>query len=376
MKQGWEYGILEDAVNKGSSNISLKKIKGDDGDYPVFGAKGFVHNVSFYQQESEYLGIIKDGAGIGRVSRHPEKSSILATMQYILPKKGFDIQFINYFLNYINFEKYRTGSTIPHIYYKDYKSEPFPLVNIDEQKRIVAKLDECFEAIDKARANVEKNLNNAKELFQSQLNEIFSQKGDGWVEKKLGDICERVSVGHVGKTSEYYCGEEGIPFLRSQNVRKGYLDFKNIRYITKDFHESLKKSQLCKGDLLFVRVGANRGDCSAVKEDYLELNCANIVFARPTSGNVKFLEYYCLSPIGRNRLLGMTTGSAQGVINTKSVEKLKISMPTEIEQNSIVSTLEDLRKKNQSLESNYQQELDALDELKKSILQKAFNGEL
>ena len=72
----------------------------------------------------------------------------------------------------------------------------------------------------------------------------------------------------------------------------------------------------------------------------------------------------------------MTTGSAQGVINTKSVEKLKISMPTEIEQNSIVSTLEDLRKKTQYLESNYQQELSALDELKKSILQKAFNGEL
>ena len=131
MKQGWEYGILEDAVNKGSSNISLNKIKDDDGDYPVFGAKGFAQNVSFYQQESEYLGIIKDGAGIGRVSRHPEKSSILATMQYILPKKGFDIQFINYFLDYIDFEKYRTGSTIPHIYYKDYKSEPFPLVNID-----------------------------------------------------------------------------------------------------------------------------------------------------------------------------------------------------------------------------------------------------
>ena len=159
---------------------------------------------------------------------------------------------------------------------------------------------------------------------------------------------------------------------------------KNIRKISKQidnrslliFHKSLKKSQLCKNDLLFVRVGANRGDCCAIKEDHHQLNCANIVFARPTSGNVKFLEYYCLSPIGRNRLLGMTTGSAQGVINTKSVEKLKISMPLDNEQNSIVSALTDLKEKTLNIESNYQQELSALDELKKSILQKAFNGEL
>ena len=212
MNQSWKYGILEDAVNKGSSNISLKKIKGDDGVYPVFGAKGFVQNVSFYQQENEYLGIIKDGAGIGRVSKHPSKSSILATMQYILPKEGFDIQFIKYFLNYIDFEKYRTGSTIPHIYYKDYKSEPFPLVKIDEQKRIVAKLDECFEAIDKARANVEKNLNNAKELFQSKLNEIFSQKGDGWVEKKLSDIGKSSMCKRIFKNETSSEGE--IPFYK------------------------------------------------------------------------------------------------------------------------------------------------------------------
>ena len=168
MRKDWTYGILDDVAIKGSSNISLTKIKDDMGDYPVFGAKGFVKNVSFYQQESEYLGIIKDGAGIGRVTKHPGKSSILATMQYIIPKKGFDIQFIKYFLNNLDFERYRTGSTIPHIYYKDYKSEPFPLIKLPEQKRIVAKLDQGFEAIDKARANVESNLQNAKDLFSAR----------------------------------------------------------------------------------------------------------------------------------------------------------------------------------------------------------------
>jgi type I restriction enzyme S subunit len=126
MKQGWKYGTLDDAVKKGSSNIALNKIKDEKGNYPVFGAKGFVKNVSFFHQEQEYLAIIKDGAGIGRVSKHPKNSSVLATMQYLIPKEGFDISFVGYFLNSIDFEKHRNGSTIPHIYFKDYKAEQFP----------------------------------------------------------------------------------------------------------------------------------------------------------------------------------------------------------------------------------------------------------
>ena len=138
MRKDWEYGVLEDAVKKASSNISLNKVKDDEGKYPLYSAKGFVKNISFYQQDQEYLAIIKDGAGIGRVSRHPVKSSVVATMQYLIPKDGVDIGFIEYFLKGIDFEKHRNGSTIPHIYFKDYKSEPFPLLPLPEQKRIVS----------------------------------------------------------------------------------------------------------------------------------------------------------------------------------------------------------------------------------------------
>ena len=89
---------------------------------------------------------------------------------------------------------------------------------LDEQKRIVAKLDECFEAIDKARANVEKNLNNAKELFQSQLNQIFSQKGDGWVEKKLGKITTKIGSGITPRGGQSVYQISGTNLIRSQNI--------------------------------------------------------------------------------------------------------------------------------------------------------------
>tara|TARA_B100000315_G_scaffold237891_1_gene255128 strand:+ start:984 stop:2129 length:1146 start_codon:yes stop_codon:yes gene_type:complete len=381
MKQGWEYGFLEDAVNKASSNISLNKIKGDDGYYPVFGAKGFVKNVSFYQQESEYLGIIKDGAGIGRVSRHPEKSSILATMQYILPKKGFDIQFINYFLNYIDFEKYRTGSTIPHIYYKDYKSEPFPLVNIEEQKRIVAKLDECFEAIDKARANVEKNLNNAKELFQSQLNQIFSQKGDGWVEKELMDILELQPRNGWSPPSKYHANT-GTPVLTLSSVTGFNFNLSKIKFTSAPIDQSAHY-WVNNDDLLITRSNTlelvgHVAICKGIINPVIYSDLIMKMKINPSMANTRFI-YYQLRTTRLRRLIKYRAKGASSTmqkINKLTVQSLPIVLPTIKIQKHLVNEFEIFKNKMESLESNYQQELDALDELRKSILQKAFNGEL
>lgn len=252
-----------------------------------------------------------------------------------------------------------------------------PLPPLPEQKSIVAILDKAFAAINQAITHAEKNLANARELFESYLNNVFTQKGEGWGEKKLGDFCERVSVGHVGATTKYYCEKQsGIPFIRSQNVRPRKLDLSGVRYITKSFHNKLKKSQLSSGDLLFVRVGANRGDCCAVPDNIGEINCANIVFSRLTSEKVQFVEYFCQSPVGKERLLGMTTGSAQGVINTKSVAELLVPLPPPEEQEKLVAKFYLVEKKLLEVQTIYQQKLTALTELKQSILQKAFAGEL
>ena len=153
-------------------------------------------------------------------------------------------------------------------------------------------------------------------------------------------------------------------------------DWDGVQYVTKEFHRRLRKSQLRAGDLLFVRVGANRGDCCSVPNDVGEINCANIVFARPTEGNATYLERYCESAHGRAQLLGMTTGSAQGVINTSSVAELVLPIPPLLEQKRIVDSLNKLQDNTQRLESIYQQKLVALDELKKSLLHQAFTGQL
>jgi type I restriction enzyme S subunit len=137
-----------------------------------------------------------------------------------------------------------------------------------------------------------------------------------------------VSVGHVGPTTEYFCErEQGIPFLRSQNVRPGHFDLESAAAITPEFHRKLKKSQLQAGDILFVRVGANRGDCCVVPKGAGELNCANIVFARPHHPT-GFHAYFFQSELGRSLLLSASVGAAQGVINTSSVASMPVPSPS------------------------------------------------
>lgn len=148
-----------------------------------------------------------------------------------------------------------------------------------------------------------------------------------WQWVQFSDICERVSVGHVGPTIEQFRDRtEGILFLRSQNVRPGRLVLETAAAIAPEFHQKLKKSQLRAGDILFVRVGANRGDCCVVPMGVGELNCANIVFARPKY-RTGFHAYFFQSDLGRSLLLSASVGAAQGVINTSSVASMPVPLP-------------------------------------------------
>ena len=313
MSNQWKYGVLDDAVNKGSSNISLNKIKDEVGDYPVYGAKGFAQNVSFYHQETDYLAIIKDGAGIGRVSKHPAKSSIVATMQYIIPKEGYHIDFIRYFLIGLDFEAYRTGSTIPHVYYKDYKKAVFPLVDQTEQKQIVALLDKAFEAIDKAKANIEQNIINAKELFQSKLNEIFSQKGEGWEEKKVKDVCVL---------------QRGFD-LPTRLREKGAYDLVTSSGI-KDTHSEFK----VEGPGVVTGRSGSIGQVFYVTNKFWPLNTA--LYIKDFKGNIEKYIYYFLQNFD---LAKYASGAGVPTLNRNFVhDEITLSTDNLEEQKNIVTT--------------------------------------
>ena len=112
---------LGDVCSKATSNIAQKDLDGRHGEYPIYGASGLIKAVDFYQQESPYIAVVKDGAGVGRVMKLPAKSSVIGTMQYIIPGKNVDIGYLAYAMENMNLAKYYTGATIPHIYFKDYQ---------------------------------------------------------------------------------------------------------------------------------------------------------------------------------------------------------------------------------------------------------------
>ncbi|MCD0458591.1 restriction endonuclease subunit S [Roseiconus lacunae] len=200
---------------------------------------------------------------------------------------------------------------------------------------------------------------------------------EGWYWTNMDTISHRVSVGHVGPTSKFYCdADEGIPFLRSQNVRPRRLSKEGLNYIVPEFHNKLQKSQLQKGDILVVRVGANRGDTCRVPAGYDELNCANIVFARPCGQMSEFIELFCQSDLGQSLLLGMSRGGAQGVINTTSIAELPIPICAHEEQAEIIRRVDQALETVSEVESGLASMESSLTQLDQSILSKAFRGEL
>lgn len=139
---------LEDVCERGSSNIKQSDIIKMSGNYPIYGASGLAGKVNFYHQEQPYVAVVKDGAGIGRTTLNPAKSSVIGTMQYLIPKKNVLPEYLFYVVSYMHLEKYYTGATIPHIYFKDYKNEEFNLDNIEKQLEIIDVLGRCKKVIE------------------------------------------------------------------------------------------------------------------------------------------------------------------------------------------------------------------------------------
>ena len=139
---------LEQVCERDSSNLKQTDIVNKVDGYPVYGASGHIGMVDFYQQDKPYIAVVKDGAGIGRTTLNPAKSSVIGTMQYLNPKNNVIPEYLYYVVSYMHLEKYFTGATIPHIYFRDYKNEEFNLDPIESQRKIVKVLGICEHVIE------------------------------------------------------------------------------------------------------------------------------------------------------------------------------------------------------------------------------------
>jgi type I restriction enzyme, S subunit len=266
------------------------------------------------------------------------------------------------------------GANINNLTFDQLKVFEVPHPKPSEQKRIVGILDEAFDGIATAKANAEKNLQNARALFESHLQSVFSQCGEGWVEKRLSEVSKEFGRGkskHRPRNDpKLYDGE--YPFIQTGDIRNS---IHLITSYTQTYNKvGLAQSKLWPAGTVCITIAANIAETGILTFDACFPDSVIGVVTNESVASNKFLEYQLQS--FRTRLQAKGKGSAQANINVGTFENQFFSFPSLNVQRKIVSTLDALRVDTQRLESIYQQKLAALEALKKSLLHQAFSGQL
>ena len=296
------------------------------------------------------------------------------------PNEHLNSEYLYYFLNQPSFrdagQAVMTGAVGHKRVPKDFiQATQIPLPPIPEQQRIVAILDQAFADIEKARANAEKNLKNARELFDSYLNQVFSQRGEGWVESELFEHTKFID--YRGKTPNKT--GEGLRLITAKNVRMGYLKKMPEEFVSPDsYDEWMTRGVPEKGDILFT-TEAPLANVAQLDTSEKVVFAQRIITMQPNRSVLDdvFLKYLLMSQPVQERILKKGTGATVTGIKASLLKKILIQFPSTLsEQRRHADTLDILGHKVNRLKSTCEAKLNSLDELKKSLLQKAFSGEL
>jgi len=299
----------------------------------------------------------------------------------IEPNNLFLGRYIFYWYQTIDFQndfKSRLTGLIGGVSKKKFQEIGIPKASIEIQKRIVSILDRAFVDIEKARANAEQNINNVRELFDSYLDDYLTKKTANVSSTKLSKLCENsrgISYGVI-KLGEHV--EDGTPCLRTSNVRSLHIDISNYKRINKGLSQEYSRTIL-KGNEVLVNVRGTLGGVCSVPESMIGWNISREVAIVPldTSKALQnFVSFWVASPSSQDWLLKVTKGAAYVGINLSDLRSLPIRLPGIEIQKEIINKIIKLKTDIENLEKKYNQKIAALDELKKSLLQKAFIGEL
>ena len=339
MREGWEYKKLNEVCDKGTSNIVINKLKDNYGEYTLYGASGPVKNVDFYHQDKEYIGIVKDGAGVGRVDTYPAYSSLVGTMQYIFPKEECLLNYVKYFLIKLDLSHCVSGATIPHIYFKDYGKELIPIPPLSTQQSIVSELDKINELIRLKKEQLKDYDNLAQSIFYEMFGDpVVNEKG--WEKKRLGEVCSEIKYG----TSKPACDNGKYKYLRMCNLSyDGYLDLTDIKRIDVS-DEEIEKCIVRYGDILFNRTNSHEliGKTCMFDQQEPMVIAGYIIRVRLTKELMPqvLARMFNLASI-KKLLRSMAKGAVnQANINSKELASIQIPIPSLDLQQHFVKRIE------------------------------------
>lgn len=256
---------LNNLCSRGKSSLRQKDVS-NDGPYAVYGASGLVGTMASFQNAVPYVAVVKDGAGVGRASACEANTSVLGTMQALIPSEGIDRDYLLHLVRSLHLGDGFSGSTIPHIYFKDYGKLPVRLHSPAEQKRIV----DIFASIERQIKVSKQQLDQLDSLVKSRFIEMF---GDPVEENRraritLASLCTKLGSGATPRGGKAAYKTSGIPLIRSMNVHNGYFESKDLAYIDEIQAKKLDNVTLHKGDVLLNITGASVAR-SCLLPDYL-----------------------------------------------------------------------------------------------------------
>jgi type I restriction enzyme S subunit len=374
MKKGWEIKTLGELVNIKTGKLDSNAMI-DGGKYPFFTCSREIFAINDYAFDCEAILLAGNNAsGDFNVKHYKGKFNAYQRTYVITVNAENKISYSYLYQQLTNhlkrFKEQSLGANTKFLKIGMIQGMEIPLPPLPEQQRIVAILDEAFAAISKAKSNAEQNLKNAKELFESYLQDVFENKGEGWEEKTFEDVCNLVGGSQPSKDDFIYEPKEG--YIRLIQVRD-YRTSKYITYIPKD-----KARRFCsENDIMIGRYGP------PIFGIFKGLEGAYNVALMKAEVNTKICNSdYFFWFLKTNKLRVFVENSSkraagQDGIRKELLDKYPVPLPKSLKtQQSIVQKLEALSTETKKLEVIYQNKINDLEELKKSVLQKAFSGEL
>ena len=361
---------LGDVCKKESSNIAQKNLQDKKGAYPIYGASGLIKQVDFYQQDKEYIAVVKDGAGIGRTMLLPAYSSVIGTMQYLLPKEGIpiDIKYLFYAVEHMNLAKYFSGATIPHIYFRDYQKEPINIPDIETQRKI----SQIFGKIDALITSRKEQRTKLDQIVKSRFIELF---GDpeinpyGWEQVTVEDVCTSIVRGPFGSAlkKEFFVEPDQTTYKvyeQKHAIQKSAVI--GTYYVSAEKYNELRRFECHPGDILMSCSGT-MGELYQLPPDS-EKGIINQALCKFTLNSrmlpIAFLAYM-------KETIGNLETKGSGIQNIAAVSYVKampINLPPMTVQNQFAAFVEQTDKSKLAI----QKSLEKLEILKRALMQKYF----
>lgn len=384
--EDWEVVKIRHIAFAESSGLSVDNLL-DDGNYEVYDANKLVGYLDNNPVKTNYISIIKDGAGVGRTRLMQQNTNVIGTMNYIIAK-NIDLNYLYYTLQVFDFEKYATGSTIPHIYFKDYANEYIALQDNKVQKDIVKHLDFEVDKIIKLVDKVNEQIENLEDYKKSIITEAVTKGLDKNVEMKdsgiewIGEIpkhwnmlrIKNLGICRNGLTyspSDTCDEKDGTLVLRSSNVQNGKIVLNNNVYVKKRIPDYL---MVKNGDILICSRNGSKeliGKNAIINNIDATFGAFMMIYR---SKNPK-LMYYVLNSNIFQYYLGTFFTSTINQLTNSNFENMKIVWCDDInEQEQIVRYLDKKTKLIDDSIAIKQKQLDTLEEYKKSLIYEYVTG--